>query len=146
MPPLKVPSLEELLQIHCADHPPTSPHTPSHPKSHSSHLTTHPTTHSIPPLPHTTTSLSCLTSHPTTPHPVPRYLSEGELDGLVLLPLQVVHQVHDGVVSPVHLFLPAYQLLALLSEVDVLVQGLLVDVAEPTQLLIAPVQLLPQLR
>ena len=86
-------------------------------------------------------------AHPyTTPHPVPAYLSEGELDGLVLLPLQVVHQVHDGVVSPVHLFLPAYQLLALLSEVDVLVQGLLVDVAEPTQFLIAPVQLLPQLR
>ena len=37
-----------------------------------------------------------------------RHLSEGELNGLVLLPL---HQVHNGVVCPIHLLLPTHQLL-----------------------------------
>ena len=78
------------------------------------------------------------TSHPT-------HLSEGELNGLILLPLQVVHEVHNGVVCSIHLLLASHQLLSLLSEVDILVQCLLVDVAEPSQLLIAAVQLFPQL-
>ena len=78
------------------------------------------------------------TSHPT-------HLSEGELNGRILLPLQVVHEIHNGVVCSVHLLLASHQLLSLLSAVDILVQGLLADVAEPTQLLIAAVQLFPQL-
>ena len=56
----------------------------------------------------------------------------------------MVHEVHNGMVCPIHL-LKSHQLLSLLSEVDILVQGLLDDMAEPTQLLIAAVQLFPQL-
>ena len=86
---------------------------------------------------------------PYMPRPLPTscptHLSEGELNGFILLPLQVVHEVHNGVVCSIHLLLASHQLLSLFSEVDILVQCLLVDVAEPTQLLIAAVQLFPQL-
>ena len=79
------------------------------------------------------------------PTSCPTHLSEGELNGFILLPLQVVHEVHNGVVCSIHLLLASHQLLSLFSEVDILVQCLLVDVAELTQLLIAAVQLFPQL-
>ena len=64
----------------------------------------------------------CTSHHPFTDHslqtftvptpPLTRpHLSEGELNGLVLLPLQVVYHVHNGAVCPIHLLLPTHQLL-----------------------------------
>ena len=73
------------------------------------------------------------------------YLLEGEEDGLKLALLQHIHQVADLLVAPVQLLLPLHQLLLLLGEGHVLVQGFLVDVRILLQLLVCLVQLFEEL-
>ena len=67
---------------------------------------------------HGTLSLSIhmhLTYPPTSD---PTHLSEGELNGLITLPLQMVHEIHNDVVWIIHLILTSHQIISLLSEVD----------------------------
>lgn len=71
--------------------------------------------------------------------------SEGPDDGLVLLTVQVADEVLDGLGTVVKLLLALQQLRPLIAEVDVLVEGLLVDVAVLLELLVAIMQLLVKL-
>lgn len=56
------------------------------------------------------------------------HLLEGTLNGLVLPPVEVLHELFDGSLRVVQLFPALHQLLLLRREVVVLLKGLFVDV------------------